>query len=843
MSLAAKQTPPLAPRIAALLAGLRWRIRLYTFLEGLALVIAWLALMFWIALALDFLPVRLGASEMPVAARAVLLGVMGLGAAYVLYRWVLRRTFAPMADHSMAVLLERQNASFHDSLLTAVEMHERPDHAQQFNWQMLQHAGDEALAHAPDVRLNRVFRWAPLARGLGLAALLGGSVVLFAIFTRDTGAFAKATDRIYLLADEPWERLAHLEVLGVTTYRIDHVAAAAGADASSLADNRPKLAPITREFVAAEKGETPTVRIARGSSPKLTIRADVVRHTAPGSVTLWWRTVGEDGVAKETGTARMSAGSESSEGFLPYTFARPPLKDIVDSVEIEARGYDFRTPRYRIEVVDAPAITKVDLVYERPDYLVDEARSMFKTVKAPLIAGSQLPRGSRVTIVAHVNKPLRSVYVYDVEAKATRVLDVKHDPQSEHHEVRYVVDSLTRNVMLEWMLVDTDDLVTETPHLVAFGVKEDEPPQVKLALRGIGSAVTAEARIPFAGRITDDYWLERAWLQMQVGEATPRTLPLPIERGGFDAKQAALIGLVEGDNVFHAFDLRDERNRSNLPLELKAGDKLTLTIQAADRFNLDGFSLEANPRTGLGDKIELDVVTPDELLSLLERRELELRRRLEQAVEELTQMRDSLVRVKTDVSGQKPDTAEPGDTAAAETDPAIDPAEPGDEKLTPEEAAGRAVALRRLWVQRAVNQSEKSRGETQGVGIALLDVVAQLENNRVDTEDRQERLREQVAGPLLAVVKDDFPKLDVRLAALNTEVAKSALDRTAAASAADQAIAQADGVLLGLDSVLKKMLDLESFNELIDLVRALLEEQDDVIKETKVLRNQEFGLE
>ena len=41
------------------------------------------------------------------------------------------------------------------------------------------------------------------------------------------------------------------------------------------------------------------------------------------------------------------------------------------------------------------------------------------------------------------------------------------------------------------------------------------------------------------------------------------------------------------------------------------------------------------------------------------------------------------------------------------------------------------------------------------LGLALLDMAQQIENNRVDTEDRKERLRSGVAAPLLALVADE----------------------------------------------------------------------------------------
>src|SRR5688572_17920997 len=93
--------------LQSLLAGLRWRIRLYIWLEGLSLAVIWLGLMFWLSLGLDYLPVLVGASEMPAVARGVLLLATGGVLAYVLYRWIFTRAFVPLGDRSMALLLER----------------------------------------------------------------------------------------------------------------------------------------------------------------------------------------------------------------------------------------------------------------------------------------------------------------------------------------------------------------------------------------------------------------------------------------------------------------------------------------------------------------------------------------------------------------------------------------------------------------------------------------------------------------------------------------------------------------------------------------------------------------
>src|SRR5436190_23291409 len=112
----------LSSDLQSLLAGLRWRIRLYIWAEGIALSATWLGLMFWVGFGLDYLPVLMGASEMPSVPRAVLLIVTGIALAFILYRWIGRRAFVSLGDRSMALLLERQFGQFNDSLVTAVEM-------------------------------------------------------------------------------------------------------------------------------------------------------------------------------------------------------------------------------------------------------------------------------------------------------------------------------------------------------------------------------------------------------------------------------------------------------------------------------------------------------------------------------------------------------------------------------------------------------------------------------------------------------------------------------------------------------------------------------------------------
>jgi hypothetical protein len=54
-----------------------------------------------------------------------------------------------------------------------------------------------------------------------------------------------------------------------------------------------------------------------------------------------------------------------------------------------------------------------------------------------------------------------------------------------------------------------------------------------------------------------------------------------------------------------------------------------------------------------------------------------------------------------------------------------------------------------------------------------------------------------------------------------------------------EAVATAEDVLLELTAVLEKMLDLESYNEILDLVRQLMDDQSELTDDTKSERKKQ----
>ena len=115
------------------------------------------------------------------------------------------------------------------------------------------------------------------------------------------------------------------------------------------------------------------------------------------------------------------------------------------------------------------------------------------------------------------------------------------------------------------------------------------------------------------------------------------------------------------------------------------------------------------------------------------------------------------------------------------------------------------------------------------------DIREELINNRVDSEDRKVRLKEQIADPLRRIGETMFPELEQQLQDLEQKLN----DPSASDPSVDAAVQQADNILLELDKVLQKMLELETFNELMNIVRSLIEDQAQLMDETKKARSSE----
>lgn len=167
------------------LERLRGYIRFYVSAEGLAVLLLYLALWFWIGLALDYGSFRLfrwdWVQRLPWSFRAVLLGGLIAGLLAVVATRVLLRLFREFQHTALALVLERRFPSqLGDRLITAVELADpRIAHRYGFSQAMIDQTIRDAATRVDETHVHEAFNWRRLVRyGLWAMGLSAGIYVL-----------------------------------------------------------------------------------------------------------------------------------------------------------------------------------------------------------------------------------------------------------------------------------------------------------------------------------------------------------------------------------------------------------------------------------------------------------------------------------------------------------------------------------------------------------------------------------------------------------------------------------------------------------------------------------------
>ena len=862
-------TSKIDPKIQQLLQSLRARIKMYVWVEGISLSLIWVTSMFWIGLAMDYLPILVGANELSAVARGILLAIVASAFGYILYRWVFQRAFVAFSDRSMAILLERQFSAFNDSLVTSVTLKKDSPSAAAtsdnnsevdfvkdvtYSKQMLSDTVESALLSLDGVDVNQVFNKRLLLKRVAIALALIASVILFAL--TNTSMADLAMRRLYLLDSEKWERAAHIQIVGVSVIRDDFT----GYDFQT-----PEQLKFTQGHV----------KVARGATLRILIQADGNKQI-PERCSFHYETA--DGISGQRRLIKEGGAPDHDQFFV---LADNPIDGISESLEFEIIGHDHRIGPFYIDVVESPEISQVTLNYNYPAYT-----ELLPVEDQDWIPGrTSLPLGTSVQLNLLTNKPVQQLHIVDPamaqylvtysdvnDARNSNKIPVSILSQSatpddvpqlwdnlkldnltnsEGIKIQFTIDNqklstcdesqkildtnaaihcrtaagqqiivqlagdrsafqfpvehLNQDLVLNVSLLDSDGIISAEPFIVGIAALADKAPSVEIGLMGIGTAVTPDVIIPVAGTVSDDYGVQSSWFDVQLDEGDPLKFS---------------ITLVEGDQVQSPLDFRAQRAADGRA-ELKPGEKINLSVRANDNYDLQG-----DPNIGSSSQFTLDVVTPTELLAGLERRELSLRQRYELIIAEVQGMRDSLQLVLE--SATQIENNSSGSTSA-------EPEDDDGNQLSPEEKKLREESLRLLRTQRAIVQSHKSNQESLGIAVSFDDIRLQLMNNRVDTEDHKNRLLQKISDPLRLICEVDFPALDTELIELEVVIG----GKTSQIDQAALALDRADVVLLKMTVVLDNMLELETYNELIDLIRSLIDDQEQISEKTQQERKKQ----
>ncbi|MEM6691043.1 MAG: polyketide synthase, partial [Planctomycetota bacterium] len=493
----------LHPRLQLLLEDLRARIRRYVWLDWVLLAAAVLLVGFWLGLAIDYLPVLVGGSEMPRAARRLWLLVVVAGLIYGTVKTLIARLRRPLPDDSLALLLERQHPDLGGKLLTSVQLRPQTGEDATHSESLLEAVHEEAVSEIDSIDPKRVFQNKPLFQKAGLVAPLGIATIGLCIIAPQT--FLQAASRLTLLSDSPWPRQARLEMVGLRI-PILYADNESSPDESSTSVDRPVSQTV--EFIDG------VARVPRGAEAALEIRATAEEpFKVPDVCTLRYRRVNDN---NNFDTSTMVMRGQTSlrrigrvaDGYQKFVLDASPIQPIATSMSITVFGLDDRLSDFRIETIEPPAIQNVRIECEYPDYLKWDDSDLAEDDTAaittlPYRAGIRLPEGSRVRVIGESTKPLGTADVAAIQAgdRTPHSVEITDDGMSISIELADFSKATTVTVVPQ----DLEGIQAQSPFKFFIGIVLDQPPEVSMRLRGIGSAVTPIAKMPVEIETKDDY--------------------------------------------------------------------------------------------------------------------------------------------------------------------------------------------------------------------------------------------------------------------------------------------------------------------------------------------------
>lgn len=445
---------------------------------------------------------------------------------------------------------------------------------------------------------------------------------------------------------------------------------------------------------------------------------------------------------------------------------------------IERLGVDEKTTWYDIEAVERPSIKQVQIDIVPPEYT--------ELKRFTLAAGqtsADVLRGSRAAIAATTGKPvvkatLRSAdrAIGDVVIESGRRLHAEFSP--------------SRSGTYFFDLVDAEGLSDLNPVTYSFVLQSDPPPKVRFTLPGAGEMLVPDAVLALNVECEDNLALKSVELLNRVTPSSATSQPAMDHR--------ALAGLEPRQS---RYSHQESLALSNLGV--KPGDQLTLQLQARDYQPITGLAesnASRNPPTsqpaksitppgiGLSLPYNFRIVTPEELLAELSRREMEWRREFELVIKSQEQIEKRLHDLRTESGPAK------GSTELS--------SRYGQEERAQRQQIGR--------IRTVVRQFEQVLGE--------------LEVNQLATSPVRRRLDGGVIRPMHRLIETDLPSAAEQIQRLQADFNDDI---------ADQVQKNQRDLVQAMYAVLANMLKWEGYEEAVAALRDIIRLQGGLNQQTQ----------
>lgn len=431
-----------------------------------------------------------------------------------------------------------------------------------------------------------------------------------------------------------------------------------------------------------------------------------------------------------------------------YTF-----KSASEDFTFHLEGGDDKSLSYRAVLLERPRVVRSELRITPPAYTQLDMLTLGDGQRA-----AQVLPGSEVTIRIETNKPVR-----EVTLMAGRETVGEAIPEGDGSAVTFVP---TETHTYHFALVDDVGLENRRPMRFSLRVVPDEPPRARMRLFGVGDMITPEAVLPIEVEFADTYGLATVELIYETSREGTWESFIPLPEFG---PRSTNFKMTLSWSVSSA--------------ELTAGETVVLRARAADFDDVSGPNVAQSPDT------TLRVVTREELLSELARREQEYRMDFERLVDSQEALRSGLL---TAFRRFRRQTVQEDSLASA---------------LAPLERRQRNIAGSVNVIQQQFEQ-----------------ILSELKVNQLDTLDERTRLGDGIVTPLKQLVRRDL------VIAADTIRQWSRSHSPEAASLVDP---QQVAVLAQMREVLANMLEWEGYREVINMLRDVIRLQQELHRETQ----------
>jgi hypothetical protein len=300
-----QEDKPLPREIEAALTRVRFRLRAWAVVDGLAIFLFLALLLLWAWFLWDY------ATE---PNREIRIGALPLivGSLLAMLFWhLVRRARRPLSNRSIALIMERHAPELADRLVTAVELAGRSEDCSPG---MLRQTTREVVTLLRDQDFRGIIRRRGVLTRMSLSTLLVLTLVGFVLLNPVVaGTWLR---RVVLFEPERYPRYTHLDVVGF---------------------------------------EGKSRKVARGRDAEVAVAADAEMSVPEKVEVKFWMLQSET-----DGSQYMTKIGANRFRFV--------FKSVLEPIEFEVRGGDDRTERFQLLVVEPPLLREIKIRATYPEY-------------------------------------------------------------------------------------------------------------------------------------------------------------------------------------------------------------------------------------------------------------------------------------------------------------------------------------------------------------------------------------------------------------------------------------------------------------------------------------------